>query len=398
MLLQGYKVVELATFIAGPAAAGMMGDWGADVIKIEGLTGDAIRWVRPELRPDIPPNFEIDNHGKRAIALDYSKPEGRAIVLDLIRNADVFVTSVRQSSLARAGFDFATLHQLNPGLVYASVSGYGLEGPAAELNAFDLTAFWSRSGIGGQMFRPNEMPSSAPIGVGDHVTAISLALGVMTALLERSKSGKGRLVEASLLRTGVYAGSYAISEYARRAVTLPPQSRAEAETTGFFQSQEGRWFSFYPNNPARDWPTVFAAANRSEWEDDPRFSTAEGRNANNRALKDALDTAFSERPMTAIAEVLNERGLTWSPVQSVADVIEDPFVAAAGCFISVDDGAGGEFQVAGPPVRFPGEASRRAGIVPRVGEHTDELLLELGRTEAEIRALKSAGVVRGLEV
>jgi crotonobetainyl-CoA:carnitine CoA-transferase CaiB-like acyl-CoA transferase len=396
MLLQGYKIIELATFIAGPAAAGMMGDWGADVVKIEGLNGDAIRWVRPEIRPEIPPNFEIDNHGKRAISLDYSKPEGRAIVLDLVKDADVFITSVRQSSLARAGFDFESLHQLNPKLVYASVSGYGLEGPGAELNAFDLTAFWSRSGIGAQIFRSDEMPSTSPIGVGDHVTAISLALGVMTALLEREKTGEGRMVEASLLRTGVYAGSYAIAEYARRGVSLLPQSRAGADSTGFFRSQDGRWFAFYPNNPAKDWPTLFAAADKSEWENDPRFATLQGRAANGRLLKDALDVAFAARPMAVIADILNDRGLTWSPVQSVAEVIDDPLVASAGCFIAVDDGEGGEFRVAAPPVRFPGAETARAGAVPRIGEHTDELLRELGRDETQITALKAAGVVRSL--
>jgi len=152
MLLQDYKVVELGTYIAGPAAACIMGRWGAEVIKIEGLEGDAIRWVRPIYKPDIPPNFEIDNHGKRSVAIDFSKPEGRQLVLDLVRDADVFVTSFRASSLARAGLDYDSLHALNPKLVYGSVSGYGLQGPGADKNAFDLTAFWSRSGLALQSF------------------------------------------------------------------------------------------------------------------------------------------------------------------------------------------------------------------------------------------------------
>jgi len=394
MLLHGYKVVELATFIAGPAAAGMMADWGADVVKVEALTGDAIRWVRPEIRPDIPPNFEIDNHGKRAIALDFSKPAGKRIVMDLLKDADVFITSMRQSSLARAGLDYATLSQSHPQLVYASVSGYGAVGPAAELTAFDLTAFWSRSSVASQTWLSDAMPSSIPSGLGDHITGISAALGVMTGLASRAKTGKGRFVDISLLRTGVYVGSYAMSEWTRRGLAIGPSARAGAENSLFYPTADGRWFSYYSHNPVREWPFIVAAAGRPELADDARFQTPEARRANGRALIEALDAGFRTRTLTQIAEILDQSGMAWSPVQTVAEAVQDPLIQAANCFVEVDDGQGGAFEIAGPPVGFPGDEPRRASIVPRIGEHTDELLRELNYDAAAISELKREGIVR----
>ncbi|MDB5444966.1 MAG: fatty acid-CoA racemase [Phenylobacterium sp.] len=394
MLLQGYKVVELGTYIAAPAAAATLGRWGAEVIKIEGLEGDPIRWVRPIYRPDIPPNFELDNYGKRSIALDFAKPEGREIVLDLVRDADVFVTSFRASSLAKAGFDFDSLHALNPKLVYGSVSGYGLQGPGADKNAFDLTAFWSRSGLALQSFPPDAMPSNVRPGIGDHLTALTLTLGVVTALLEREKTGVGRLVETSLLANGLYVGSYDLIEHMRRGEGLPNQSRAAADSTPFYRSGDGRWFAFFPNHPQRDWPAIFAAANVPELAHDARFNTVEGRRDNGQAMKAALDAGFASRPMAEIAESLTASGITWSGLANLPEVLADPYVEAVGALIDVDDGEGGVLPTPGPPIRFPGVELGVAGLVPTIGQHTDEVLRELGRDAATIAGLKAARVVR----
>jgi crotonobetainyl-CoA:carnitine CoA-transferase CaiB-like acyl-CoA transferase len=374
-----------------------MGDWGAEVVKVEGLTGDPIRWVRPPYKaesPDIPPNFEIDNHGKKSIAVDISKPEGRDVVLELLRTADVFVTSLREASLARAGLNFDVVRKLNPALVFASVSGYGLKGPGASMNAFDLTAFWSRSGLALQFFPPDAMPSGVRPGVGDHITGLTLALGIMAALVERARTGKGRVVEASLLAAGLYVGSYDIAEFMRRGAVMPSQSRASADSASFYQSQDGRWFSYYPNNPEHDWMTIFAAANRRDMIDDARFATPNGRRENARDLKLALDAGFGGAPMAAIAETFNAGGLTWSEMSTLPEVVSDPLVAATGCFIDFDDGQDGTLRVPGPPVRFPDVEPRRAGPVPTIGQHTEEILLGLGRDDNAIAALRREGVVR----
>jgi len=394
MLLQGYKVVELATYIAGPAAANIMGDWGAEVVKIEALTGDPIRWVRPLYKPDIPPNFEIDNHGKRSISLDISKPEGRDIVLELARDADVFITSFREASLERAGLATATLQALNPRLVIGNVSGYGLQGPAAGVNAFDLTAFWSRSGLALQSFPPGAMPAGVRPGVGDHITALCLALGIMTALLERTQTGKGRVVETSLLSAGLYVGSYDIVEYMRRGEVMPASPRATSDAAAWFESQDGRWFSYFPSYPDKDWATIFTAANRADLVGDPRFFTPEGRVENGRLMKETLDAGFATMPMARIGEILTAGAVVWGVFNTIPEVVEDPVVQATGSFIEFEDGEGGVLETPGAPLRFPGIEPRVHGPVPTIGQHTDEVLTSLGRDSATIDALRRAGVVR----
>jgi crotonobetainyl-CoA:carnitine CoA-transferase CaiB-like acyl-CoA transferase len=397
MLLQGYKVVELATYIAGPAACCMMGDWGADVVKIEALTGDPIRFVRPPYDPelpDIPPNFEIDNHGKKSIALDISRPEGRQIVEELLADADVFVTSFREGSLARAGLGFEAMRTLNPRLVCANVSGYGLRGPGAEMNAFDLTAFWSRSGLALQGFPPDSLPANVRPGWGDHITAVTLALGIMTALLERAKTGEGRVVEASLLTAALYVGSYDIVEFLRRGQLMPNLSRAASDVAAFYQSQDGRWFSFFPRNPERDWATIFTAANRLDLIGDPRFTTAQGRGDHARELKEALDAGFGRTSIAAIGETFTDGGVTWSLLNTIPEAVEDPLVAASGSFIEFDDRRGGTLRTPGAPVRFPGADLHPPGSAPTIGEHTEDVLRHLGRDDAAIAALRRAGVIR----
>lgn len=394
MLLQGYKVVELGSYIAGPAAAATLGRWGAEVVKIEGLTGDPIRWVRPIYKPDIPPNFELDNYGKRSIALDFSKPAGREIVLDLVRDADVFVTSFRAASLAKAGFDFASLHALNPRLVYGSVSGYGLQGPGANQNAFDLTAFWSRSGLALQCFPADAMPANVRPGVGDHLTGLTLTLAILAGLLDREKTGVGRLVETSLLANGLYVGSYDLIEHMRRGEGAPNLSRAQADATPFYRSGDGRWFAFFPNHPERDWPAIFAAAGLAEMAGDPRFATAEGRRDNGAAMKAALDAGFARQSFAEIGDSLSAAGVTWSGLATLPEVLDDPYVAAVGAFVDMDDGQGGRLPTPGPPIRFPGVELGPVGATPTLGQHTDEVLAELGRDPRTIAELRSAGVVR----
>jgi crotonobetainyl-CoA:carnitine CoA-transferase CaiB-like acyl-CoA transferase len=227
-MLTGYRIIELGSHIAAPAAAGILSDWGAEVIKIEPRQGDPIRWQRPPAEPNgSSPNFEFDNRGKRSISIDLRQAEARDILHRLIGAADVFISNLRPAPLARAGLDYLTLEALNPRLVYTSVTGFGLEGPAADLPAFDLTAFWARSGLSGQMWPPGTAPASWRPGVGDHICALTAALGTVTALLERVKTGRGRLVECSLLHAGTYVGGFDLAEQLRQGTTMPARRRDE---------------------------------------------------------------------------------------------------------------------------------------------------------------------------
>ena len=206
MLLQGLKVVEFASYIAAPGAAGILADWGAEVIKVERPEGDPMRNVFGDAKSALSgnPTFGLDNRGKRAVVLDTSKPEGREALTRLAAEADIFLTNVRPASLKRAGLDDETLRATNPRLIYAVVTGYGLEGPDAAKPGFDVTAFWSRAGVAHMHAPKGADPFILRTGVGDHTTSLATVSAILAAVYEREKTGVGRLVQTSLLATGVY--------------------------------------------------------------------------------------------------------------------------------------------------------------------------------------------------
>lgn len=394
-MLEGFKVVELATYVAGPATAGMMADWGADVIKVEAAGGDPIRWNRPpSFEGGSSPNFEFDNRGKRSIVVDFRKAEGREVMRRLAGWADVFITSLRPGALARAELDYTALSAINPRLVYASITGYGLQGPLADAAAFDVTAFWARSGLAGAMTPQGGIPPSGRPGSGDHVTALSTALGVMTALLARERTGRGQLVESSLLKSGAYLVGYDLAEQLRRGEINPARQRgAEGVVSSQFATRGDRWFYVWMTDQDREWPLLFDLAGRPDMARDPRLASAEGRAVHAREIMSALDLAFGERTLETLAAALDRSGMMWSPVQNPRDVVDDPVSQAAGCFVEVEDGAGGTFRAPAPPVRFPAVDTAPKGPVPTPGQHTDVILAQLGYAAAEVAILRDANAV-----
>ena len=204
--LDGVKVVELGVWIAGPAAGGVLADWGADVVKIEPPEGDPSRQFGKMLGDDLPynPVFELDNRGKRSVVLDLGTDDGKAAALDLLDAADVFVTNVRGAALARLGLDDVTLLARNPRLVYGHITGFGREGPDADKAAFDIAAFWSRAGIAHLLTAPGGKLPFQRGGMGDHNTGSTFAGGICAALFNRERTGQGQLVSTSLYRQGVY--------------------------------------------------------------------------------------------------------------------------------------------------------------------------------------------------
>ena len=225
--LSGYRVVELGVWVAGPAAAGLMADWGADVIKVEPPAGDPQRRVFGALgiadQQGVPP-FEIDNRGKRSVVLDLHDPTAREQMDQLLATADVFVTNVRPAALDRLGLGHGSVLDRHPRLVYASLTGYGLQGPERDRAGYDLGAFWARSGLAHTLVPPGEYPPALRSGMGDHTTGITLAAGVLAKLLMRERTGRGGLVATSLLGTGMYTIGWDIGivlRFGRRESTRP---------------------------------------------------------------------------------------------------------------------------------------------------------------------------------
>ena len=395
MLLQGLKVIEFASYIAAPGAAGILADWGAEVIKVERPEGDPMRNVFGDAKSALSgnPTFGLDNRGKRAVVLDTSKPDGREALTRLAAEADIFLTNVRPASLKRAGLDDETLRAANPRLIYAVVTGYGLEGPDAAKPGFDVTAFWSRAGVAHMHAPKGTDPFILRTGVGDHTTSLATVSAILAAVYEREKTGVGRLVQTSLLATGVYTvgSDLAVQLAFGKLASNRPRSAPFDPTANFYKSRDGHWFVLNPRGGGKDWQLLATACGRPDLLEDERFPTGRLRKDNSVALVAELDDAFGGLDFEDIARRLDEVDLVWAPVQTPAQVAADPQVAAAGALIDVEDGQGGTYRSPAAPARFPGADATVRPAAPGLGQHTREVLAEIGYAPAEIEAMLASG-------
>jgi len=397
--LEGVKVVELGVWVAGPAAGCILADWGAEVVKVEPKgSGDPSRQFffgmsGSELA--LNPIFENDNRSKRSIALDLTAEEGRAVVLELVDGADVFLTNVRLAGLARRGLDPESLLDRNPRLVYAAITGYGLEGEDADRAAYDVGAYWARSGLAALLSQPGGPPPFQRGGMGDHGAAMSAAAAVSAALFRREKTGKGQFVSTSLLRQGLYTLSFDLAIAVRLGVSLAPSDRKTMTNPAMnsYCDSQGQWFWIVGLEGPRHWPALARVVGHPEWIDDPRFAEVRERAANAGELIVMLDEIFATRTREEWGRIFDtEKDLWWAPVQTLDEALADPQVHAAGGFVEVPDGVGTTLLPASP-VDFGGSPCQPRHMAPELGQHSDEILAELGRSAAEIAELRRRGVV-----
>jgi crotonobetainyl-CoA:carnitine CoA-transferase CaiB-like acyl-CoA transferase len=397
-MLENLKVVEFSTWVAGPSAAMVMADWGAEVIKVESASGDPVRNLFAA-REDVVGNpvFELENRGKRSLVLDIGKPEGREALLRVLADTDIFITNLRPGALKRARLDYDSIKADLPRLIYTSVSGYGLEGEGVDLPAFDIAALWTRSGVAGATIPEGVDPFFCRPGMGDSICALATVSSALAALVERTSTGKGRLVETSLIRTGSYAIGWdlAIQLKFGEHNRAQPRSSTQSAVANYFKTSDGHWVSVSVRAP-RDWPAIAAAAGRPELVEDPRFDTPMNRMANAQVLLGILDEAFGAMDLKKAAEVLTKADVIWAPLQSLAQVAEDPYAHAAGCFVEVEDAQGDRFLAPASPARFPGAKHGPTRPAPPLGAHTAEILTEAGYSKAEIEGLVASGAATSL--
>ena len=396
--LRGVKVVELGVWVAGPAAGGILSDWGADVLKIEPPSGDPARGFQKMLGGDLSSNpvFELDNRSKRSIVLDLSSSEGREIANTLIDGADVFLTNIRMLALERVGLDPTSLRGRNPALVYAIISGYGLTGPEADRPAYDIGAFWARSGVAASLTPPGADLPFQRGGMGDHSVAMTGAAMVCAALVARDRTGVGDLVSASLLRQGAYTIGFDVNVALMwgRPIRLGSRSTMTNPTVNNYTAGDGRRFWVVGLDGERHWPPLARAVDRPEWLTDERFETTVARHKNGVELVRLLDEIFSTRPLSEWAEIFDaEPDFFWSPVQTVEDLLSDEQFLAAGGLVEVPDEDGTQMMIA-TPADFEVEFAKPRFRAPRLGEHTQEVLEGLGYEESQIARLESLGAVR----
>ena len=393
--MDGVKVVEVAAWVAAPSSGGILADWGAEVIKVEPFNADPFRGIVSLGAEGINPPFEMDNRGKRDIAMDIAHPTGMRLLHELLAGADVFITNLRPSTLEDLGIDPATLLAEFPRLVYANVTGYGHYSAHRDRHSYDIGGFWARSGGGGGHTTLDSAPPSLRGGYGDHVTGMSLAGGIAAALFERERTGRGRHVTTSLIRTGMYAIGQDITVKLRSGLVFSegvPRSAASNPMLNSYQAGDGKWFFLLGLQPDRHFPIVVRAIGRDDLLGDERFTTLESRRANAAALIAIFDEVFATRPRGEWEAIFAEHEVWYEPVLSIGEAADDPIGRAAGAIIDVP-APHGTIPGVNQPIDFAGSPIRPRRPVPGHGEHTDEILGELGYDEEAIISMKVDGAV-----
>ena len=390
----GGKVIDCASYIAGPAAATVLSDFGADVVKIE-PPGDGDPYRALTSMPGQPVSehnygWLMDARNKRSLALDLKSDAGRDILYRLVAGADVFITNYPQPVRRRLGLGFEELAKLNGRLIYAALSAYGETGEEAEKTGFDSTAYWARSGLM-DVVRSDATaaPARSVAGMGDHPTAMALYGAIVTALYRRERTGQGGFVASSLLANGLWANSYLVQARLCGADLPPRQPREQAPNAlaNLYCCADGRWFLLALLNEERNWPKLTEVIGQPAIRDDPRFSTRPARRANAAALLAILDTAFAERPLAEWRAILDAGGLTFGIVGTVDEVAADAQALAVGALRRFADA---DMLTVDSPLHIGGVEKVAPRSAPSVGGHSREVLAEVGFSAAEIDALRRA--------
>ena len=374
------RVVELGVWVAAPAAAALLADWGADVIKVEPPTGDPMRNVFGSLGigDEMPnPAFALDNRGKRSVCLDLRDPDDREQLERLLASADVFISNLRPDALDKLDLEpYATVER-HPHLVYCSVSGYGLHGEERNRPTYDIGAFWARSGLSMQMADADGNPLNARGGIGDHITGLAALTGILAAVMEQRHTGRGQVVESSLLRTGSYVLGWdlGIQMALGRVAGAEPRHRNQAPLMNPYRTSDDRWFFFTGLEAARHLPAVCRALGRPDLLDDERFQSASAIRKHRTEVIAILDEIVATRTFDEWAEAFDREGVWWAPAQTPAQVVADPQLIDNDGFVDLD---GGTLRSVNGPITFSGVGERGDVNVPALGQHTEEVLAGLG--------------------
>jgi len=395
-VFSGLKVVELASFIAAPAAATMLSDFGADVIKVEAPgMGDPQR-----LLSSIPPSpaangnysWHLANRNKRGISINLKSEGGTQILKRLVEWADVLITNFPHGTREGLHLGYEEVSSWNPRIIYADITGFGDAGPDARLPGFDLTAFWSRSGLLASTRDAGAPPTSPPWGSGDYTTAVAIYAAITTALYHRERTGRGANVGTSLLATGVWATGTLVSAALAggKAYELNDRNNPVNALTNAYECGDGRWMMLAGKRSA--WPVLANAIGRSDLLSDTRFSDAQAVGEHAGELAAVLDAEFRAQPLAHWKEVLDKARIPYGVIQTPEEAAEDPQLRAADIVVPIEGAADLEYTVNNPLI-FRGIARVPARRAPEHGEHNAEILTQLGFSADDINQLQATGAI-----
>jgi formyl-CoA transferase len=396
-IFSGLKVVDLASFIAGPGAATILSDFGADVIKVEPPgSGDPHRHtfkIPPQPVSDENYFWHLDNRNKRGMAVDLKSPRAAAILERLVKWADVLVVNFPHPVRKRLKLTYEDVAQWNSRLIYADITGYGDNGPDADLPGFDLTAYWSRSGLLGLTRDAGAPPTLPPAASGDHATATGLYGAIVTGLYRRERTGKGSYVTTSLIAQGAWACAMPITAALCGAKFYPLHDRKNPPNAIFntYRTSDDQWFLLILQ--AKDWPALATGIGRPDLLADSRFTDEAKREVNSAPLAEILDKVFTSQPMAHWRDTLDHARITYGVIKTPAEVTTDPQLLQNDIIVPLD-GAGEKLKLTvSSPLQVHGVPKVPARRAPDLGEHNDELLKELGFTGDEIDGLRAGGAI-----
>jgi formyl-CoA transferase len=388
-MLDGVRVIELTTMITGPLAGMLLADLGASIIKIENPEGgDPFRHFRGGRYSG---HFIAYNRNKRSLTLDLRSPRGKAVLLQLVKQADVLIDNFRHGVLDRLGFSDETLSKANPRLIHASITGFGRDGPYASRPAYDAVA-QSLSGVLSQFVDPQSPQVGGPT-LSDNVTGFYCAYGILGALHEREHTGKGRRIETSMLEATIAFAPDAFINHKRYGVSVGPLTRVSASQSYAFRCQDGRLVAIHLSSQVKFWEGLLAALERPDLLTHPDFASRENRIENYTALRADLAKTFATRPRAEWTQRLESQDVPYAPVHNVSEVIDDEQVRHLGTFYQAKHPQEGEIWGVNPPVFVDGKRPGPMHPPPVLGEHTEQILGELGLDREQIAELKAAKVV-----
>ncbi len=398
--LEGIKVIDLTTFVAAPVCARLLGEMGAEVIKIEQPQGDGWREVgigfNARFSSDENPVFDIYNSGKKLISVNLKSPKGKEVLWKLLEDADVFVTNTRPAALKRLGIAYEDIKERYPRLVYAVILGYGEDGPEAAKPAFDTTAFWAKTGFARDMspLTDSYMPISSPSGVGDTVTGYNLMAQICAALLGRERTGEGQCVRAGLYHTGIFTmGTMEIVtqkpwgiEYPRSRAQVPPPASC-------YMTKDGDWINIATGQASVALPKVFDIIGRPDLINDERYNTKEARVKNGRELYEFLAEEFKKKNVDEWLELANKFDLPLIRMNHFSDVTTDEQAWANGYLEYMTCPNGETVTMPTPPIEMDTVGEIVTKPAPKVGADTESVLLGIGYTKEQIAAMEESGDV-----
>ncbi|MXW48619.1 MAG: CoA transferase [Gammaproteobacteria bacterium] len=399
--LEDIRVLEVDNYMAAPSAAAILADMGADVLKIEPITGDPMRGLSRPLKvesnfAEYDLQFDVDNRGKRSAAIALDKPEGQALVQRLAQDADVFLCNLLAQRQDRFGLDPETLFAANPRLVHATLTGYGTTGPDAWRPGYDVTAFFGRSGLSDAMREGVDgVVPRAGVAQGDHTTGLALVAAILAALRLAERTGEGQVVETSLYETAVWTQASEFSVTATDKAPVRRRARHEALTpmTNRYPCGDGNWVVLNMLDSGA-WERLCRAIGREDWLADERYATGRDRYRHMPELVDGIDATLSAKTRDEWGAVFDEHGVIWGPVLGLHEVVDDPHADAIGLFPELQHPELGTYRTVNAPMRFNSADVRPRGPAPTVGEHTEQILREAGLSQPEIQALFDDGIVR----